>query len=299
MKQNEQHFVTMVKDQFPDVIIESVESLGEGLRNYAILVNGEWVFRFPKNQQGADELNKEIQLLPLLLGYVKISIPEFVYIGRQSDGSPFVGYRKVKGDILGEEGMTAFPDDITDRLAKQLADFMNALSGFPSKTAIQAGVPVQNLKNKILLLMEAAEKQAFPLLNGSLRDYLTLRFQSYLDNPEYSRYTPALIHGDLSPDHFLMDSYQTATLTGIIDFGDAVISDPDYDYVYLLEDCGERFTRQVMAYRGEVDVDTHIRKVSLFVTFDQVSYLLEGLGAGDQKRISEGLEVLEEDRANN
>src|SRR5699024_7198651 len=94
-----------------------------------------------------------------------------------------------------------------------------------------------------------------------------------------------------------LNSRQTP-LTGIIDFGDAAISDPDYDYVYLLEDCGELFTRQVMAYRGEVDLDTHIRKVSLFVTFDQVSYLLEGLRARDQDLMSEGLDVVEEDEAN-
>ncbi|CAG7613717.1 phosphotransferase family protein [Paenibacillus allorhizosphaerae] len=298
MKQNELHYATMIKEQFPDVSIQTIESLGEGFRNYAILVNGEWVFRFPKGQQGADELNKEIHLLPLLVDCVKVSIPEFVYIGRQSDGSPFVGYRKVQGEILGEDGMASFPDIVTDRFALQLADFMNGLSAFPVETAIQAGVPVRNLKNDICLLMEAAEKQAFPLLNVSLREYLSLRFQSYLDHPEYTRYTPALIHGDLSPDHFLTDSHHTA-ITGIIDFGDAAISDPDYDYVYLLEDCGEPFTRQVMAFRGEVDLDAHIRKVSLFVTFDQVSYLLEGLKAGDHDWISEGLEVLEEDRANN
>lgn len=300
MKQNKLHYTTMIMTQFPDISIQSVESLGEGFRNYAILVNGDWVFRFPKSQQGADELNKEIQLLPLLVGCVKVNIPQYVYIGKRSDGNPFVGYRKVQGQILGEDGMAVFPDDAKDRLALQLAEFMNELSAFPVETAISAGVPVTNLKNKILLLSEAVEDQVFPLLDESLRDYLTLRFQSYMTHPVYTRYTPRLIHGDLSPDHFLtnLNSHQTP-LTGIIDFGDAAISDPDYDYVYLLEDCGELFTRQVMAYRGEVDLDTHIRKVSLFVTFDQVSYLLEGLRARDQDWISEGLELLEEDKANN
>lgn len=298
MNHNELYYAKIVKDQFLDVSIQSVEPLGEGIRNYAILINGEWVFRFPKNQQGADELNKEIQLLPLLRGCVAVRIPEFVYIGMQSDGTPFVGYRKIQGEILGEDGMAFFPDDVTDRLALQLADFMNALSEFPVETAIQSGVPSRNLKNEILMLMEAAEKLAFPLLNESLQDYISLRFQTYLGHPEYTRYRPALIHGDLSPDHFLMDSGQTA-LSGIIDFGDAAISDPDYDYVYLLEDCGERFTRRVMAYRGVDDVDAHIKKVSLFVTFDQISYLLEGIEAGDQDWISKGLEILEEDRANN
>ncbi|GGD61760.1 aminoglycoside phosphotransferase [Paenibacillus nasutitermitis] len=257
----------MITDQFPDLTIQSVESLGEGFRNYAILVNGEWVFRFPKSQQGADELNKEIQLLPLLVNRLKVDIPEFEYIGSQSDGSPFTGYRKVQGEILGEVGIVSISDNARDRLALQLADFMNALNAFPVDSATAAGVPVRNLKNDIFLLMEATEKHAFPLLNPSLRDYLTQRFQSYLEDTAYTRYTPALIHAGLSPDHFLMDSHMSA-LTGIIDFGDAAISDPDYDYVYLLEDCGEPFTRQVMAYRGEVALDARIRKVFLFVSLD-------------------------------
>ncbi|MFK7692699.1 phosphotransferase family protein [Paenibacillus sp. HJGM_3] len=288
----------MVKDQFLDLTIQSVESLGEGFRNYAILVNGEWVFRFPKSQQGAEELNKEIRLLPHLHDCVKLRIPEFVYIGRQSDGSSFVGYRKIRGEILGEDGMASLPIDVADRLALQLSDFMNTLNEFPVETAIQAGVPVRNLKDEFRLLKEAAERQAFPLLSEPLRDYITLRIGYYLEHPEYTNYKPALIHADLSPDHFLTDSAPTS-LSGIIDFGDAAISDPDYDYVYLLEDCGERFTRQVMVYRGVIDVDALIEKVSFFVTFDQISYLLEAIKAGDPDWISEGLEILEEDRVNN
>lgn len=107
---------------------------------------------------------------------------------------------------------------------------------------------------------------------------------------------PTLIHGDLSPDHFLTDPHLTS-LTGIIDFGDAAVSDPVYDYVYLLEDCGEPFTRKVMACRGEVGLDELMKKVSLFVTFDQASYLIEGLKAGDHVWVTEGMELLEADRA--
>lgn len=294
MTKSEFRYAAMIEEQFPEVNIQTVKSLGEGFRNYAILVNEEWVFRFPKSRQGADELTKEIQLLPLLADHVKVGIPAFEYIGKRRDGRPFVGYRKVQGEILGEDGVTALSDIAIDRLAFQLASFMSDLSSFPLDTAIRAGVPVRNIGKELRSLFESAEKLAFPLLNPSLRYYVTARFRSYLEHPEYARYTPALIHGDLSPDHFLMDTTRSA-LTGIIDFGDTAILDPDYDYVYLLEDCGEPFTRKVMGYRGVVDPDARIGKASLFVTFDQVSYLLEGLAAGDRGWISEGLEVLEHD----
>ncbi|CAH1201658.1 Bifunctional AAC/APH [Paenibacillus plantiphilus] len=298
MKDNEREYAALITDQFPELNMQSVDSLGEGYRNYAILVNREWVFRFPKSQQGADELNKEIGFLPLLSSHVKVAIPEFEYIGTQSDGRPFAGYRKVHGEILGEDGIASISEHASHRLAEQLADFMNALNTFPVETAIQAGVPVRNLANDIHLLKEAMEKQAFPHLNPSLRDYLNRRFQSFLEEPAYTRYSPALIHADLSPDHFLTDAHQTA-LTGIIDFGDAAISDPDYDYLYLLEDCGELFTRRVMTYRGEADLDDRIQKISLLVTFDQVRYLLEGLESGDQDWIQEGFEAVEQDMRGN
>lgn len=295
MAQNELQFAkAAIAGQFPELCMQTVESLGEGFRNYAVLVNGEWVFRFPKSRQGADELNKEIRLLPLLAGRLHVGIPEFEYVGGQSDGRPFVGYRKVPGEILGEDGVSALSDEGRDTLARRLADFMSALSAFPVETAIQAGVPIRNLKSEVLQLMESAKKEAFPLLHESLRDFISRRFQTYLHNPQYGSYTPALIHGDLSPDHYLMDSRKTE-LTGVIDFGDAAIGDPDSDYVYLLEDCGETFTRQVMTYREQADPDARIEKVSYFVTFDQVGYLLEGIRSGEKEWISEGLEILEED----
>ncbi|MGO4375469.1 phosphotransferase family protein, partial [Paenibacillus sp. MCAF20] len=124
MKEQERRYSALIANQFPDLIIQTVESLGEGFRNIAILVNGEWVFRFPKSQQGANELNKEIQLLPLLAARVKVGIPEFVYIGTEEDGRPFAGYRKVEGEILGEDGIASLSENARERLAIQLADFM-------------------------------------------------------------------------------------------------------------------------------------------------------------------------------
>ncbi|SDL52582.1 phosphotransferase family protein [Paenibacillus jilunlii] len=292
--EQERRYSTLIADQFPELNIRTVESLGEGYRNYAILVNGEWVFRFPKSQQGADELNKEMHLLPLLAGRVKVGIPKFVYRGTQEDGRPFAGYRKVEGEILGEDGIASVSDYARERLAIQLGDFLNDLNACPVETAIQAGVPVQQLANEIHLLKAAAERQVFPHIEPSWREYLNRRFQAYLEDSAYTRYIPALIHADLSPDHFLTDCHRSV-LTGIIDFGDAAISDPDYDYLYLLEDCGAAFTRQVMAHKGETGLDARMRKISLFVTFDQVRYLLEGLESKDPDWIQEGFESVEQD----
>ena len=48
MKQNKLHYTTMIMTQFPDISIQSVESLGEGFRNYAISSMEIGFFVFPR-----------------------------------------------------------------------------------------------------------------------------------------------------------------------------------------------------------------------------------------------------------
>ena len=75
----------------------------------------------------------------------------------------------------------------------------------------------------------------------------------------YHAYAPKMIHGDLSPDHFLIDS-ETKDLTGIIDFGDIAICDPDYEYLYIFEDCGKSFTCDLLHARGHEEYEPVFRK---------------------------------------
>ena len=283
-----------IRTNFPELLISSIESLGEGFRNQAVLVNDDWVFRFPKNQQAAEDLAKEIRLLPQLADKVKLDIPQFRMIGTQQNGRPFVGYRKLKGEIIGEDGLSHLNGDTLNQVAFQLADFLDALHRFPAEKAVQAGVPVRDLKNEFDALYREVKIHAFQLFDHPVREYISQRFESYLGQAEHFSYTPAFIHGDLSPDHFLLDP-EKRELTGIIDFGDAVLSDPDYDYVYLLEDGGLSFTKQVMCYRGISNPDAKLKKIAWFVTFDQLHDLLEGIHSGDDARIAEGLELVEAD----
>lgn len=284
-------YASLITEQCPDLGARSFEPIGEGHRNAAILVNGEWIFRFPKSIQGALELNKEIRLLPLLADRIRTAIPKFAYIGTGSEGHAFVGYRKVPGEILGEDRLESLDEEARGRLAGGLAGFMQDMGGFPVPTAILKGVPVRDHVQETAELKSKAENRVFPLLQESLRVELGARFQAYLDHPLYTRYTPALIHGDLSPDHWLTDATWTS-LTGIIDFGDAAVGDPDYDYLYVLEDCGETFTRQVMGHRDVRDPDALMEKISLFVLFDQVGYLLEALEADERDWIAEATDLV-------
>ena len=61
---------------FPDLVIDSVERNQDGLVNDILIINGELVFRFPKNDIWARALlGQEVKMLGLLRGYLDIQIP--------------------------------------------------------------------------------------------------------------------------------------------------------------------------------------------------------------------------------
>ena len=43
-----QPFIDAIDSGFPDLAVTSIELAGEGMDSLAFLVNGEYVFRFPK-----------------------------------------------------------------------------------------------------------------------------------------------------------------------------------------------------------------------------------------------------------
>lgn len=92
-----------------------------------------------------------------------------------------------------------------------------------------------------------------------MQQYITLRFEEYLNNKDNFDYTPKLIHADLSINHLLYNE-ENEEFIGIIDFGDMQIGDLDFEYIYLLDDCGIDFTKKVIKLRQEVDIKAKLKR---------------------------------------
>jgi hypothetical protein len=52
-------------------------SLGEGCDSAALLVNGAWVFRFPKTKEVEAQLRTETALLPAIADRLPVEVPRF------------------------------------------------------------------------------------------------------------------------------------------------------------------------------------------------------------------------------
>jgi aminoglycoside 2''-phosphotransferase len=81
------------------------------------------------------------------------------------------------------------------------------------------------------------------------------------------------VHADLSADHILRVG---VSATGIIDWGDVSIGDPDYDFNYLYEEFGEDFVREMATYYRHADPDRLVKKVRYFSLADQIGTIVHG-----------------------
>jgi aminoglycoside 2''-phosphotransferase len=281
----------IIEKNYPDFEVHSATKLGEGWMSEVFEINQEWAFRFAKNRKGSQDLEKEIRFLPHVQAAISFNIPDFKYIGKQDNNFYFVAYKMLPGVLLEEDSILTLGENEKQRLMVSLAKFMTEVQSISINLAQSKGVPVINLETVFSELYEEVIEKVFPLLDEDTRKYISIRFDTYLNHKGYHAYTPKLIHGDLSPDHFLIDS-KTKNLSGIIDFGDMAICDPDYEYLYILEDCGKSFTCDLLRERGHEHINKCLEKISYFVTFDHLTYIIEGMDRGKDAWISEGMDEI-------
>jgi aminoglycoside phosphotransferase (APT) family kinase protein len=75
----------LVESQCPALAPVHVRLLGEGWDNTAYLVNGEWVFRFPRRAIAAPLLATEGRVLPALAPRLPCPVPVPVWFGQPDD----------------------------------------------------------------------------------------------------------------------------------------------------------------------------------------------------------------------
>ncbi len=92
----------LIGAQFPDLELASVRPLGQGWDMTVWIVDGRWVFRFPRREMVIRGLLAEIAYLPRLASLLPLPVPLPTYIGRPSDefqwpfyGAPFLPGREL------------------------------------------------------------------------------------------------------------------------------------------------------------------------------------------------------------
>lgn len=182
----------------------------EGWDFKVLILEDEWVLRAPRNGLAAEQLEKEVALLPVLAPALPVEVPRFEHVSREPW---FVVYRLIRGEPL------------HDPATGGVREFLEALHSLDP-----AGSPAPRPDWRDLYRGHADDwrRTVLPLLDADERG----RAEALLAEIEtLAGYEPALVHCDLGPSHLIC---RDGSLVGVIDWADAQVGDPAVDYSWLL-----------------------------------------------------------------
>jgi aminoglycoside phosphotransferase (APT) family kinase protein len=278
----------IIEDQFPQLKPVQISELGEGFDNTVYMVNGIYVFRFPRKEIAVDLLNIENKLLPLLVNDLSIRIPEPIFLGQPTEAYkwPFTGYHFVQGEAPG-----TLSEELRNQSAKLLGLVFKKLHRFPIEQAEKLGVPhdrferMNLVKRKEMLLdkIKKAEELQFMEEAQTAIEWLNTMGDAQLET------TLTLVHGDCHIRNILVD--EKGVISGIIDWGDTHIGNPAIDlsiaYSFLTPNGRELFFQEY----GEVS--TEIKEAArFFALYVSVVLLLYGFDLKDEKLVASAKESI-------
>lgn len=258
--------------------------LGQGLDSIAYLVNNEYIFKQSKHDEARNNLKREIQVLKYLNGKVTLQIPVIEYYSKENG---VCGYKEIKGNKLTSMIYNDMSSDEKDKLAQDIALFLKEMHSLqlPDIDELELHI-IDDYKSDYVALRETI----YDKIPDKSRDYLDNLYRKILNDERITKYVKALCHNDLSCNHILI---QNNKAVGIIDFGDAAITDRDKDFVYLLEESdqeiGREFGLKVLEYYNHIDISIPILKSDLNEEYYPIEQVLGGQAMSLDDMYNKGL----------
>lgn len=207
-----------------------------------------WIFRFPRRREVADEMGRERRLLRLLRGRLGIAVPEW-RVDAMVDGQLVIGYPTLPGHPAAyePEGTGDFryviPVPPPRAYARTLAAALVRLHTVEVATVAEVlatGAPTpRTIRDEHARLLRRC---AATFSEGAA---LADRWESQLADDRLWDFAPTLRHGDVHPEHTMVDD--SGVVTGIIDWTDSGLGDPAADFVDPRFAFGPRFGAQLLA----------------------------------------------------
>ena len=132
-----------------------------------------------------------------------------------------MGYERIGGVELTRDRFQALASRVQDRIMHDLAEFLNALHRADGDIAHRFAVPSRDLHAYFADVFTRAERKVVPLLAVDTAASFVRRSGEILEDASLCAVAPALIHGDLGPDHIFFDPV-AERISGVIDSGDMV-----------------------------------------------------------------------------
>ncbi len=290
--ENKALYLETLRRDCPELPMHEVEAIESGQNNDVLLVNGEWIFRFPKYAEGIERLRYEVRLLTIVQERVSIPIPAPAKWNLQSDriGSVFVGYPKIPGEPLLDGQWKELENagaPAVRGIAGQLAAFLKELHTVPADALGDCG-PKYDGYREWSDLFDRIRDKLYPYMNPEAQRWTDRHFASFLGNGSNFDIEPVLVHGDFGGSNILYNPGRRQ-ISGILDFGSSGPGDPAVDYAGLLASYGEPFLQRMIEL--DPDIETLMERVKFYQGTFALQEALFGLENDDPEAFRDGIEA--------
>lgn len=269
--------------------VDSIVQVGVGCDNIAYEVNGELIVRFSRASgpaSRAERVSHDARLLAAVADISPLPVPEPTFALPEQG---CLAYFKLPGMPLLDVPQPQRLAHSTS-IAASLAELLTALHAAPlDRMADLAGTDDPPSAER---QHEAAE--IYPTVAAHVPAAHRTRIEAFLGAPPpEDPYVAVFSHNDLGIEHVLINPV-TWTVSGIIDWSDAAVVDPAYDFGLLHRDLGPAAVDVAIdSYRTGVNEVVTVRERAAFharcKVFEDLAY---GLETAQDKYIEKSLAAM-------
>lgn len=280
----------VVATHLPGYRVDSVVQVGAGLDNLAYEVNGELIVRFrrePDPVRRSALLNREARLLAAVADVSPLPVPELAFTGAEQGCLAYCKLPGVPLLDLPHQQRSAHSTSI----AATLGGFLTAIHAVP----VDRMTDLVDTDNQPLAEWRREAAETYLTVSGQVPAVNRRAVEAFLAAPPpHDGYTPVFSHNDLGIEHVLIDPVAW-TVTGIIDWSDAAIVDPAYDFGLLYRDLGPAAARvAIRSCRTNADDVAALRqRATFYARCSVLEDLAYGIGTGQERYVDKSLAAME------
>jgi aminoglycoside 2''-phosphotransferase len=223
--------IARVREEFPNLAFCDARLVNRGDDHFVLVLDGEWVIRFPRTEAYKASFQNELRLLAALCTLSAVPVPNYELVPRQRD---FGGYRMIQGEASGEDRFAALDPGIQHTIIGQLARFLSALHSLPTVLLQPSddGYDRWDAQEPWRYTRRYVSERRALIATAIPPEVLTSVDAFYPEFQTMVSEVRRITHADLRDEHILFKS-GGEQLAGIIDFGDAAVGDPAFDFAYF------------------------------------------------------------------
>ena len=236
------------------------------------LRGGSRVVRVARHAEAALAMRREACVLSRIADALPVPVPR-TRVRRPELACVFSVHTEVSGTELTRDGWRAFQRAKRERIAADVARFLDALHATPIALAAECELEELDQWTCASSLGRSFAEWFDPRIHMEDLARVDAALAYWSRRPTGVTPAPVLVHRDIAPGHLLVDG--EGRLSGVIDFGDIALGDPARDFIYIEEDFGPDMLDAVLLHYTHEAASTLRPRIEMWSCLEAIAWLLE------------------------